>query len=54
MPVNFERILRELRLMKQQSNHRYYAGVLLVALFLLRHPVASVLALTVLGWKSLN
>jgi hypothetical protein len=52
-PVNFERILRELRLMKDQPSHRYYAGVALVALFLLRHPITSALALVFLVWQSL-
>ncbi|MBT0963905.1 hypothetical protein [Denitromonas iodatirespirans] len=39
---NLEQLLRELRLMKDQPNHRYYAALGIVVLALFRHPIISV------------
>jgi hypothetical protein len=54
LTVNLERILRELRLMKGQANHRFYASFALVVLFALRHPVTSIAAAALLGWQALK
>ena len=42
--LNLENIIRELRLMKNQPSHRFYAVLGVVILFIVRHPVASLLA----------
>ncbi len=39
--MNLEKLLRELRLMKEQPGHRFYAAVTLVLLALLRYPFFS-------------
>lgn len=44
--VSLERILRELRLMEQQPNHRFYASLVLVVL--------SIVAAAFLGWRALK
>ena len=51
--LNLENIIRELRLMKSQPGHRFYAVLGLVILFILRHPVASLLA-GLLAWHELR
>jgi hypothetical protein len=52
-PLNLENIVRELRLMKGQPAHRFYAVLALVVLFVLRHPVASLLA-AFATWQNLK
>ncbi|MES2089008.1 MAG: hypothetical protein V4532_03360 [Pseudomonadota bacterium] len=51
--MNLENIVRELRLMKSQPAHRFYAVLSLVVLFILRHPIASLLAVFA-TWKGLK
>ena len=50
--LNFENLIRELRLMKSQPNHRFYAVMGVVLLFILRHPIASLLA-SLVAWRAL-
>ena len=52
--LDLEKVLRELRLMKGQPNHRYYTHVLLVILFVLRHPIASTSIAAVLWYFHLG
>lgn len=41
--MHFERLLHELRLMKDQPRDRYYAALILVLLVKLRFPLLSIL-----------
>lgn len=47
---NLEKLLRELRLMKDQPNYRYYAAFGLVLLAMLRHPFLSAAVAAFLLW----
>ena len=51
--LNLENIVRELRLMNGQPAHRLYAVLALVVLFVLRHPITSLIA-ALLTWYSLD
>ena len=51
--LNLKNIIRELRLMKSQPDHRFYAVLGVVILFILRHPVASLLA-GLVAWHELR
>ena len=48
--VDLEKILRQLRLMQAQSGSGFYALVALVALALIRRPVATVLISALGAW----
>ena len=51
--LNLENIIRELRLMKNQSGHRFYAVIGVVILIIVRHPIASLLA-GLVAWYELR
>lgn len=51
--MNLEKLLRELRLMEKQPNHRYYAAATLVLLALLRYPFFSA-AIALFSWHRLR
>lgn len=51
--LKLENIIRELRLMKSQPGHRFYAVLGVVLLFILLYPVASLLA-AFLAWHELR
>ena len=51
--LNLENIIRELRLMKSQPGHRFYAVLGVVVLFILRLAVASLLA-GLVAWHQLR
>lgn len=48
--MNVEKLLRELRLMKDQPTHRFYAVLGLVFVVVMRHPLASAAVLGLLSW----
>lgn len=51
--VNFDKLIRELRLMKDQPGHRYYAALVLILLVLLRYPLLSAVA-ALFSWHGLH
>jgi hypothetical protein len=50
--MDLVRVLRELRLMKSQHWHRFYASLALVFLFLMRRPIALLLIAFASTWIS--
>lgn len=48
--MRLEPMLKELRLMRAQPGHRYYAQVVIVALWMFRRPISAALVFVLIHW----